>query len=105
MEGSLHQGAPRFGYAVSSCSSNAPLANTSCACLVEESLDAPETRNDRHIETPRMMKLMSDYIRKNPQVWQSSATPPGSVRWDAEGYELRLMDIVMKHEQREVQPR
>lgn len=59
---------------------------------VEESENPPDTWTDRHLDTPLVLKLKADYIREHPQVWLSSITPPGSVRRDVEGEQLKLMD-------------
>ncbi|KAF9527712.1 hypothetical protein CPB83DRAFT_374111 [Crepidotus variabilis] len=64
--------------------------------FAEESVNPPESWIDAHVETPKMLKLKSEYIRKNPQVYQSSATPPGTVRWDEERELLEFIDIASK---------
>ena len=33
-----------------------------------------------------MLRLSSEYIKKNPQVWQTSTTPAGATREDVEGF-------------------
>ncbi|TBU24393.1 hypothetical protein BD311DRAFT_791061 [Dichomitus squalens] len=49
--------------------------------------DPPETlRTTFHPETPHMLQLMSEYIKKHPEVWQTSTTPATATRPDTEGY-------------------
>ncbi|PIL28685.1 hypothetical protein GSI_08729 [Ganoderma sinense ZZ0214-1] len=53
--------------------------------------DPPETQTACHVETPHMLRLKSEYIRKNPQVWQTSTTPADAMREDKEGYYATLL--------------
>ncbi|KAM5541504.1 hypothetical protein V8D89_004694 [Ganoderma adspersum] len=39
-----------------------------------------------HTESPHMLRLKSEYMRENPQVWRTSATPEGTTREDSEGF-------------------
>ena len=45
----------------------------------------PNTFMGCHAETPRMLRLRSEYIKRNPQVWRTSATPSDATREDVEG--------------------
>ena len=45
----------------------------------------PDTFTGCHTETPHMLRLRSEYIKQNPQVWRTSATPSGATREDVEG--------------------
>jgi hypothetical protein len=97
VERSLREVAPELaGYAASLYPSNDTLlTDPTCAYSAEECLDPPEARNDFDMETLRMYRLMSEYIREHPQVWQSSTIPRGLVRWDTDGYELKLTSVKM----------
>lgn len=55
-------------------------------CLVEEVADPPETRFGAHIDTPRMLRLMDEYVKKNPQVYLKSTSPTEDwdMTWDNE---------------------
>ncbi|TBU59987.1 hypothetical protein BD310DRAFT_923640 [Dichomitus squalens] len=44
-----------------------------------------------HTDTPRMLRLMSEYMKKNPQVWKTSSTPAEATRPDVEGYYADLL--------------
>ena len=67
------------------------IANPSTAEL-EEVEDPPETPwIGVHSETPHALRLMSDYIKKNPQVWQTSTTPADATRPDDEGYLAKML--------------
>ena len=39
-----------------------------------------------HTESPHMLRLKFEYMRENPQVWRTSATPEGTTREDSEGF-------------------
>ena len=52
---------------------------------LEEVEHSPETVAC-HTETPHMLRLMSKYMRENPQVWQTSTTFEGAARHDVEGF-------------------
>lgn len=67
-----------------------------CLSSVEESENPPATWGDSHVESPRIWKLTSDYMRQNPQVWQSSTDPPEAVREDVEGDFAKLMSDMLK---------
>ncbi|PIL32444.1 hypothetical protein GSI_05146 [Ganoderma sinense ZZ0214-1] len=58
---------------------------------LEEVEYPPDTTVACHMETPHMLRLMSKYMRENPQVWQTSSTPADATRDDVEGYYARLM--------------
>ncbi|KAI0071020.1 hypothetical protein K474DRAFT_1679718 [Panus rudis PR-1116 ss-1] len=66
--------------------------------LAEELSDPPETSTKWHTDTLRMLRLKSEYMRQNPQVWQTSMTPPGSVREDVESYHAdRLLSLTKRN--------
>ncbi|TBU31026.1 hypothetical protein BD311DRAFT_825627 [Dichomitus squalens] len=44
-----------------------------------------------HTDTPRMLRLMSEYIKVNPQVWKTSSTPAEATRPDVEGYYAAML--------------
>ncbi|KAM5541506.1 hypothetical protein V8D89_004696 [Ganoderma adspersum] len=52
---------------------------------LEEVEDPPDVV-DCHSETPHMLRLTSEYMKENPQVWQTSTTPEGVTRDDNEGW-------------------
>ena len=51
--------------------------------------DPPATFTGSHAETPHMLRLRSEYIRRNPQVWRTGATPEDATREDVEGFYAR----------------
>ncbi|TBU27572.1 hypothetical protein BD309DRAFT_604981 [Dichomitus squalens] len=54
---------------------------------VEEVDNPPESlATSCHTDTPRMLRLMSEYIKNNPQVWKASWLPADATRPDVEGY-------------------
>ena len=46
----------------------------------------PETFTGCHAETPHMLRLRSEYIKRNPQVWRTGETPEDATREDVEGF-------------------
>ncbi|TBU28324.1 hypothetical protein BD311DRAFT_333539 [Dichomitus squalens] len=52
----------------------------------------PESlRTTYHPETPKMLRLRSEYIKKHPQVWQTSTTPAEATRPDVESLVARSL--------------
>ncbi|KAI1784332.1 hypothetical protein LXA43DRAFT_1101509 [Ganoderma leucocontextum] len=46
----------------------------------------PETFTGSHVETPHMLRLRSEYIKQNPQVWRTSTTSADATREDMDGF-------------------
>ncbi len=46
----------------------------------------PETSTACHVETPHMLRLRSEYIKQNPQVWRTSQTATDGTREDVEAF-------------------
>ncbi|KAI1791922.1 hypothetical protein LXA43DRAFT_1008482 [Ganoderma leucocontextum] len=51
----------------------------------------PETFTGSHVETPHMLRLRSEYIKQNPQVWRTSTTSADATREDVEGFYADLL--------------
>ena len=63
-------------------------------CIPSATLDEvedPPDVVDCHSETPHALRLMSKYLKENPQVWQTSTTPEGTVREDEQGFLAKWM--------------
>ncbi|KAM5541520.1 hypothetical protein V8D89_004710 [Ganoderma adspersum] len=54
-----------------------------------EEVEHPPDTVACHTETSHMLRLMSKYMRENPQVWQTSSTSEGATRNDVEGFYAR----------------
>ena len=60
------------------------------SATLEEVEDPPDVV-DCHSETPRMLRLTSEYLKENPQVWRTSTTPEDATRDDDEGWNAAWM--------------
>ena len=54
-----------------------------------EEVEHPPDTVACHTETPHMLRLMSKYMKDNPQVWQTSSTPEGTMRNDVQDFYAR----------------